>query len=667
MADNNGTTTTNGGEVIHPLITETDDNKPNFLPFVSSYNDKIRPILDAVDKLRSLNVTQEGIPLPTIVVIGDQSSGKSSVLESLAGISLPRGEGLCTRVPLVMRLQHHDKSVPEFVLQYQKETVEIEKESGISEAIDNATVKIAGNNKGIVNVPLTLVVKKKGVPNLTMVDLPGITRVAVGDQPEDIYKQISGIIMEHIEPEESIILNVLNANNDFSTCESISMSQKVDKTGQRTLAVVTKCDQSPDGLFEKVTTNDVNIGLGYFCVRNRINDETYEEARIKERKLFESHPMLSKIDKSIVGIPVLADRLVQIQSVIISKCLPNIVTKVNDKLSASILELNKLPRNLTSVADAMVAFMQIVGSMKETLQKIFIRGEFDDYENDKQMHCNARLVEMLDEFSKELLSSDKFSENFLVEELKVLEEANGIRLPHFLPHSVFLCLLQRKVNVVSDMPVNFVNKVWAYLEAIFMKVLLDCCANYPQLLPSMKKATQNMMEKMKAKFVERVVEMIEMEKVTDYTCDPDYIASYNKLMSYHDKLVYALKPHITLMEVEGYESINVNHLSDVSETTRDQAYDLKMRMTAYWKIVMKRMVDWSALQLQFFIQKVVNKEIERELVNETMVNGGGIKKMLDEPPSVAKKREWLQKSIKLLQESKEIIEQVMDGILAEAD
>ncbi|XP_071740244.1 putative dynamin-related protein 4A [Rutidosis leptorrhynchoides] len=151
-------------------------------------------ILDAVDKLRSLNVTQEGIPLPTIVVIGDQSSGKSSVLESLAGISLPRGKGLCTRVPLVMRLQHHDKSVPEFVLQYRKETVEIEKESGISEAIDKATVEIVGNNEGIVNVPLTLVVKKKGVPNLTMVDLPGITRVAVGDQPEDIYKQISGSI-----------------------------------------------------------------------------------------------------------------------------------------------------------------------------------------------------------------------------------------------------------------------------------------------------------------------------------------------------------------------------------------------------------------------------------------------------------------------------------------
>ncbi|KAG0480245.1 hypothetical protein HPP92_011103 [Vanilla planifolia] len=65
----------------------------------SSYDDHIRPLLDAVDRLRHLRVMEEGINLPTIVVVGDQSSGKSSVLESLAGISLLRGQGICTRAP----------------------------------------------------------------------------------------------------------------------------------------------------------------------------------------------------------------------------------------------------------------------------------------------------------------------------------------------------------------------------------------------------------------------------------------------------------------------------------------------------------------------------------------------------------------------------------------
>ncbi|XLR52087.1 hypothetical protein S83_002759 [Arachis hypogaea] len=169
--------------------------------------------------------------------------------------------------------------------------------------------------------------------NLTIVDLPGITRVPVHGQPENIYDQIKDIIMEYIRPEKSIILNVLSATVDFTTCESIRMSQSVDKTGLRTLAVVTKADKSPERLLEKVTVDDVNIGLGYVCIRNRIGDESYEEARIEEERLFESHPMLSKIDKSIVGVPVLAQRLVQVQGMIISKTLPEIVKKINEKLT----------------------------------------------------------------------------------------------------------------------------------------------------------------------------------------------------------------------------------------------------------------------------------------------------------------------------------------------
>nr|XP_025631004.1 putative dynamin-related protein 4A isoform X2 [Arachis hypogaea] len=103
------------------------------------------------------------------------------------------------------------------------------------------------------------------------------SRVPVHGQPENIYDQIKDIIMEYIRPEESIILNVLSATVDFTTCESIRMSQSVDKTSLRTLAVVIKVDKSPEGLLEK--------------------------------------------------------RLVQVQGMIISKTLPEIVKKINEKLT----------------------------------------------------------------------------------------------------------------------------------------------------------------------------------------------------------------------------------------------------------------------------------------------------------------------------------------------
>eukprot|EP01018_Ginkgo_biloba_P019763 Gb_28389 [translate_table: standard] len=99
-----------------------------------------------------------------------------------------------------------------------------------------------------------------------MVDLPGITRVPVRGQPEDIVEQISKIIMKYIIPKENIILNVLSASDDFSTSESIRMCQRVDEEGKRTLAVVIKVDKAAQGLLQKVTVDAVNIGLGYVCV-----------------------------------------------------------------------------------------------------------------------------------------------------------------------------------------------------------------------------------------------------------------------------------------------------------------------------------------------------------------------------------------------------------------
>ncbi|KAG8374971.1 hypothetical protein BUALT_Bualt10G0051100 [Buddleja alternifolia] len=652
----------------------SDDEQSNHdAPIVSSYNDRIRPLLDTVDKLRNLKIMQEGIQLPTIVVVGDQSSGKSSVLESLAGISLPRGQGICTRVPLIMKLQNDPNpgTGPELYLEFDDEIVPTD-EDNIAEAISSATEQIAGKGKGISNIPLTLIVKKNGVPDLTMVDLPGITRVPVHGQPEDIYEQISAIIMEYIKPEESIILNVLSANVDFSTCESIRMSQQVDKTGQRTLAVVTKADKAPEGLLEKVTADDVNIGLGYVCVRNRIGDESYEEARAEEARLFETHHLLSKINKAMVGIPVLAQKLVKIQATIIVRCLPDIVRKINEKLSGNIEDLNKLPKHLNSIAEAMATFMHILGSAKESLRKIVLHGVFDEYPDEKEMHCTARLTEMFNKYSEELQSSkcgdnDDDSKDFLIEEIKILEESKSIGLPNFLPRAAFLSLLQKKMKGISMIPVDFSENIWTYIETVVVSVLTKHSENYPQLLSSTRRAAQNLMAKKKKKSLDWVNDLVEMEKLSDYTCNPEYMASWNKLMSYQDKFMEIINDSYmtSCMEIEGFGSIDVSPLRK-HKLIVQEAFDVKMRMTAYWKIVMRRMVDCMALHLLFGIQKLVNEEMEKEMIDELVGNKeNGLERMLEESPSVSEKRNKLKKSVKLLKESKDVVPKIMDMVVTD--
>ncbi|BFG37583.1 hypothetical protein CerSpe_238570 [Prunus speciosa] len=656
------------GEGSFALVEVEKDAVPiNCAPIVSSYNDKIRPLLDAVDKLRNLMVMDEGIQLPTIVVVGDQSSGKSSVLESLAGISLPRGQGICTRVPLIMRLQNHSSPQPELSLEYNGRTDRTD-EDNVTDDIVKATNSIAGGGKGISNTPLTLLVKKNGVPDLTMVDLPGITRVPIHGQPENIYDQIKDMIMEYIRPEESIILNVLSASVDFATCESIRMSQSVDKTGERTLAVVTKVDKAPEGLLEKVTGDDVNIGLGYVCVRNRIGDETYEEARAIAHELFQSHPLLSKIDKSIVGIPVLAQKLVQIQANSIARNLPEIVKKINDKLNHCLSELNKMPKNLSSVAEAMTAFMQIIGLAKESLRKILLRGEFEEYSEDRRMHCTARLVEMLNQYSDALhncVESDP-KNNFLMEEIKALEEVKGIALPNFLPRNAFLTILQGKVSGISSIPIGFVEQVWTYIEEVVISVLMRHSDNYYQLQLCARRAGHNLMAKMKERSINWMTEIVDMEKLTDYTCDPEYVAEWNRLMAHQNAFIDGVlgdKRRPSTITIEGIGEVEVEGLRQYP-LMLPQAFDLKMRMAAYWKVVMRRFVDFMALHLQLSISNLVNKEMEAEIVNELMgPYGGGIERMLEESPAVAVKRTNLNKSIRKLRDSKEVVAKIIDSIV----
>lgn len=545
-------------------------------------------------------------------------------------------------------------------------------EENISEAINQGTDEIAGNGKGISNTPLTLVVKKKGVPDLTMVDLPGITRVPVHGQPENIYDQIRDIIMEYIVPQESIILNVLSATVDFPTCESIRMSQTVDKTGERTLAVVTKADKAPEGLLEKVTADDVNIGLGYVCVRNRVGDESYEEARKEEARLFGAHPLLSSIDRSIVGIPVLAQKLVQIQATSIARNLPEIVKKINDKLTSNLNELNKLPRNMSTVAEAMTAFMRILGCVKESLRNLLLRGEFNEYPNEKRMHCTARLVEMLNQYSDELHKCEDSNpiRNFLMEEITNLEEAKEIALPNFLPRSTFLFVLQGKVNGISSIPIGFVERLWDYIGEVVITVLMRHVEDYYQLQLSTRRSGHSLIAKMKERSIKWIMEVVEMEKLTDYTCNPEFSTEWTRLMTLKDGFLHSVlhdenrPPRVNL---EGFGEIDVEHLRQHPHLLH-QAFDLRMRMIAYWKIVLRRLVDCMALHLQLSVFNLVNNDLEMEIISDLMApHGGGIERLMEESPSVATKRSKLSGSVKKLQECKSVLANIMDRVASCGD
>ena len=93
---------------------------------------------------------------------------------------------------------------------------------------------------------IELQIEDPHVRDLTVVDLPGIARLTVADQPKDIYKQTTNLIRKYISQEGTLILCVVPANVDIATVESITLAREVDSSGIRTIGVITKSDLAPD-------------------------------------------------------------------------------------------------------------------------------------------------------------------------------------------------------------------------------------------------------------------------------------------------------------------------------------------------------------------------------------------------------------------------------------
>ncbi|CAF4765592.1 unnamed protein product [Rotaria socialis] len=160
-------------------------------------------LLSAVDRMREI-LHNEKITLPEIIVVGDQSVGKSSVLEAISGIQLPRAQNICTRCPLELRMKS-TANIEYAIIRNSKRSEDaaetLNDMNEISNAVTRLTKEIAGEGTNVSSTPIYLTVYKRHMPyDLTLIDLPGITRNPLPGQPKDIHAQILNLINKYIEP-----------------------------------------------------------------------------------------------------------------------------------------------------------------------------------------------------------------------------------------------------------------------------------------------------------------------------------------------------------------------------------------------------------------------------------------------------------------------------------
>lgn len=332
------------------------------------------PIVNQLQDVCNTATIPLPLDLPQIVVVGTQSSGKSSVIESIVRRDfLPRGSGIVTRRPLVIRLFKITNQEPNGVelsngisdndhygdyVKFKHTDRTFLNFDDVREEIERETERLCGANKGIRDEPIVIGVYSRNVVNLTLVDLPGLTKNPVGDQPEDIEIQIKELVIKYIKNPNSIILAVTAANTDFATSEAIKLAREVDREGKRTLAVLTKLDIMDPGTdaLDVLSGRLITIKLGIIGVVNRTQQDIVKKKPIHkaiedEAKFLQSrYPSIA--DKN--GQPYLAKRLSQLLMRHIRECLPDLRVKINSLLSEYQTRLNSYGDVVTDQAKTII-------------------------------------------------------------------------------------------------------------------------------------------------------------------------------------------------------------------------------------------------------------------------------------------------------------------------
>ncbi|KRY73375.1 Dynamin-1-like protein, partial [Trichinella pseudospiralis] len=452
-------------------------------------------LIPVINKLQDVfnTVGSETIQLPQIVVIGTQSAGKSSVIENIVGRDfLPRGCGIVTRRPLILQLIH----IPEAeIAEKEAETLEpVAKEwvkflhtgdrifdnfEEVREEIENETNRLSGTKKGIHPEPISMKIFSPNVVNLTLVDLPGMTKVPVDDQPPDIERRIRKISLRYIENPNSIILAITPANQDFSTSEALQLAREVDPdvlmlkcSGKRTLAVITKLDlmdhgtDATDLLLGKV----IPVKLGIIGVVNRsqqdiinkksIKDSLQDEATFLQRR----YPALATQN----GSPFLAKTLNRLLMHHIRDCLPELKSRVN------ILTLkyqNMLYTCGEKVQDQSQLLLRILTRFANSYCAT-VEGNAKNIET-SELSGGARICYIFhNTFARALENINPLDGLSEKEILTAIRNATGPRPAIFVPEVAFELLVKRQIKRLLQPSLRCVELVHEEMQRI-----VECCGD----------------------------------------------------------------------------------------------------------------------------------------------------------------------------------------------
>jgi GTP-binding protein EngB required for normal cell division len=368
---------------------------------VSLQSNDTRDLLDVVDNLRSHGISRY-IDLPQIIVCGEQSAGKSSVLEAISGVKFPSKDNLCTRFatelilrrgpisPIKIRIvpgpQEHRseeelKKLNDFHVSVPTEDVQL------GDVIESAkdVMGISDDGKTFSSDILRLELSGPEQPHLTLVDLPGLFTAGSRSQSEADSEIVKSLVLFYMKSPRSIILAVVSAKSEFNNQSITKYSRKFDPNGTRTLGLITKPDKLDEGsdmerfYVELAQNKDVKFRLGWHVLRNRdyaSRDSSAQDRNNVEAQFFASGVWRS-FSRSQVGVDSLKLRLSNILKDHILDQLPDVLTQIQDGIQQCMSTLDSLGASRDTPQEQR-QYLGHVSQSFSTLISAAINGQYSD-------------------------------------------------------------------------------------------------------------------------------------------------------------------------------------------------------------------------------------------------------------------------------------------------
>ncbi|KAG5178451.1 Mgm1-like protein [Tribonema minus] len=644
----------------------------------------VRPFLDLIDTLRSHGV-QEETPLPQIAVMGDQSSGKSSVLEALSGISFPRGSGLVTRCPvqLVMKRARAGEAWRASARVAWSNSARAQPPAAGAVASPEALADVIAQlmaaacdatANGFSTDSLVVEVRAPECPDLTLVDLPGIVRTAVAGQSDAVIPEVSALIDAYLRQERTIILAIVPANQDVATVDILERAARVDPSGERTIGVLTKPDLIGPGNEDEVIAVLSNrrkpLRLGYVAVRCRTQRElaagvTLRAAHAVERAFFAGHPAFAALDPALLGIESLTRRCVGVLTTRIRAALPFMKWELQEARAAAEAELRPLERGAAPRAapERLRALMQVTGDFARAL-RCSVRGEYRDapLSEAPELRVRARVDAAFRALQGGVAAMDPGFE--LPEFTKTLQDEirahRGRELCGMVNSQFFYIFMLQQVERFRPAVEACRSEIYASVLGVGRGLAQAIAPQYPLLVETMQSLVEQTVEEATEALLPELDMVFDKER-NPFTENQDLVEAINRVrFERFDRVMQQVlleagdaPPPAEKGAPKGSE---LNSLHDWVSFNLGQWYryshganptskveDMSAILQAYWRVTSKRVCDNACMLLEASFLAAVPDALEAALLSHAQtLDARALAAALQEDAAIVERRALLE-------------------------